>query len=573
VTVRIRHRAGGRRPARPLCDCAAVACFVERAVDAVDLIAIATDRGQPWTVRRAAITSAARLDADAFDVIASTIIAETSGLDDDERMNAHTILDHFINEDREYIARVAANCSRDDFIRQFATIYDEAGRRFLVSPRFPSAADALGWLWDALRAEGGQGSRHPALVARDRLHVPALHAAVLRGYRLRGSMSRLEDLLINAPNGWFALRALIERCKPRQLDTAELQRIEAIVAGRPAPEQIFLSRILGDRCVGRAQRVPAPSPPLPPECRIDAAAAREALRTGVLPDAVTAIDADEESLAQLAAELAPSNDQMVVPRAPPAPSLALSGGAFSLQQSPFRRVDNRSAVRATLRPLVVVASPRAIAIQWHETALDEQDYVRGLVQAIAGRRDPDALWRIVDREPTFLLRLDEGSIALLGPSIDERLVPYLVRFSRSGSSRAFNVLCAIASRIDAPTAEPLMASLLQHWLRELQLVGGSVAERDQYLWKAFARLAENPVLLRTPDVVDTLERATHLRLMAYERRKIVELLVEAPNAYARLEVMLLHASSNEHFWADEIDLLDDACDRLFGHPAGAGTEA
>jgi len=59
----------------------------------------------------------------------------------------------------------------------------------------------------------------------------------------------------------------------------------------------------------------------------------------------------------------------------------------------------------------------------------------------------------------------------------------------------------------------------------------------------------------------------------YERRNIVELLVEAPNAYARFEAMLLHASSNEHFWTDEVDLLDDACDRLFGRPVEAGPEA
>jgi hypothetical protein len=125
-----------------------------------------------------------------------------------------------------------------------------------------------------------------------------------------------------------------------------------------------------------------------------------------------------------------------------------SARAFSLQQSPFQRVDNRSATRAALRPLVVVASPRSVAIHWHEDALDDARYVRGLVQAIASRRDPDALWRVVDREPTFLLRLDEGSIGRLGPSIDERLVPYLMRFAHSGSSQAFNVLCAIASRID-----------------------------------------------------------------------------------------------------------------------------
>ena len=49
--------------------------------------------------------------------------------------------------------------------------------------------------------------------------------------------------------------------------------------------------------------------------------------------------------------------------------------------------------------------------------------------------------------------------------------------------------------------------------------------------------------------------------------------METPNAYARLEAMLLHASMNEHFWTDEIDLLDGACDLLFGRAVKGGSEA
>jgi hypothetical protein len=150
------------------------------------------------------------------------------------------------------------------------------------------------------------------------------------------------------------------------------------------------------------------------------------------------------------------------------------------------------------------------------------------------------------------------------------------RDRRITSSRSLVTFAAIGGdhlrrdqHIDAPAAEPLLADLLQRWLRELQLATVRATATDHHLWKAFARLSESPVLLRTPNAVDTLERATHLRLKARERRSILELLVEAPNAYTRFEAMLLHASVNEHFWTDEVDLLDDVCDRLFGRSTGA----
>jgi hypothetical protein len=110
---------------------------------------------------------------------------------------------------------------------------------------------------------GAGGPRTVAPACPTRRSSPRLPPA-RQHVEARGSADQRAEWLVCLARPHGALQA--EAAGP-----AELRRVAAIIAGRPTGEQILLLRIPRDRRVGRAPRGPAPSPSLPPECRIAAA--------------------------------------------------------------------------------------------------------------------------------------------------------------------------------------------------------------------------------------------------------------------------------------------------------------
>ncbi len=55
----------------------------------------------------------------------------------------------------------------------------------------------------------------------------------------------------------------------------------------------------------------------------------------------------------------------------------------------------------------------------------------------------------------------------------------------------------------------------------------------------------------------------HSNIMWYQKQQIVRVLEKSRRSYVPLESMLLRTENFEHYWSDEVDRLDEACQRLF----------
>jgi hypothetical protein len=538
--------------------------------DAAALVQIATDRTRSWTLRRAAIASAARLPPElALDEIAPCVLAESTDLQDgNSALQGHEQLIALLSSDDGTFVGYAANSAEDAFIARYHALYDDMSKDLIDAGGIPSGQVALGWLWQQFR-EAIERGLDPAKTSLNRLHVPALHAAVLRAYRMLGRARQLESLFATSPNLWFAMRNLVELGRIARLDGAAAARVRSLVAGRSQRDQLFLGRVL-EGITARPRQPPlagledSPSPAATPSDPVEVKHVLEQMGQGRVPSVDNRlVGADLGQWRALVSELTPSRDHRLVVAPPTEPQIAVTSTTFSLRQNSVRRVSNHAEARALLRPLVAIDGPSQVEIPWHTEQLRSGAYVARLGEAIARTGDRDALLRVVKRDPSVLLLWTDWKVLVaLTPLVDERMVPHLMLFTQSGSDESFHTLCTFAAAIDHASVEPLLGALLARWGREIRDQPRRSKNTKDWLWSGFSQMKKSPRLLAAHEAIDILQNATLLPLYHWNKKSVVDVLVRAPQAYALLERLLLRAGMYTTFNHDEIDTLDEACERF-----------
>jgi hypothetical protein len=552
------------------------------------LVRLATSAGTHWQVRRAAILAASRLPYEvALEEIASSVLAERSpfSVDQSNSLTPHSLLATLLqSEAGAMLPRFIAG--RERFVGLFGSIFGAAWAEAMDGP-LPTGEQAANWLFDRLSYHGWPRNGQAADLTLWELRIPLLHAAVLRGFRLCKRTDLLERQLGTAHSEWFLTRCLCELGKVGALNPKKFDEVKAAVAESTWSQSPFIAKVLNT--LGGSHPAPDslhsidPAPAPQPDAKPARIGYVEVvlLLTGhdapgdVQPPVVIEV-ATQQELEHLARLLAPHNDYSQAATTS-TPSVAfMPGGAHAVGGANLKIVDNRAALRRTLRPAVAAANRFGCTISWHRALLlaDQYDqYLQALLDCLVAQDDSNRFYaEWAEHEDILMPSLSNIQRAgQITSYIDDKFLPFLRRNAFAGTDELLEAMCMIAVRIESPRVDEVLASLLYRWTQRFDRKVQAPQHAQNYpLWRAFGALTRHKRFGLVPGWESRLLGVLQCNIMWYQKNQIVRVLEKSRCSYIPLESMLFRTENFEHYWSDEVDRLDEACQRLFGDIAPEG---
>ncbi len=545
--------------------------------ESAHITAVATDPSKPWQCRRAAILAAGRLPYDeALATIAPKVLSEESSfatLDLHHAFAGHELVARLTIQEVPYLLREFQG-GRSAFITNVARLLESIWKESVMFPEeLPSGHRAAEWLYDRLVHYGGPSGDAAERVSNE-LHIPILHAGIVRGFRMARRFDQIEALIPNARSQWLVCRAISEWGKRGGVGVHASAHLHMILAASLFASSPFAANCIKSVSEGRYEAQshpltpPTENPPVATAMGYEAVV--EAIKVGTpLGAGLVVADLTPEHFAQLVQELAPPNDYGR--RWTSAPTqMTLTADGFAVAGARSESIDHNSTTRALLRPALAAANRFGLAVRWHDEMLARGDhvgqrYVSEFLGALVRQGDPVRLRDELEMHGSILLPL----LGVHGASdvsriVDHRLIPVLRRFANAGTDALLETLTWTARCIDDPAVDPLLAQLFHRWTRRFRPLDSSPQHlRSIPLWRAFGNLTGHCRFRQIPNYDLQLAELLKINLQWFHKNAIVAALGDSARMYATHEAMLLRAAPFEHFMRDEVDRLDDAADRLF----------
>lgn len=541
------------------------------------LVALATDRKQLWSVRRAAIAAAGRLPYEAaLAHIESSVMGERSpfGMDAHRSLVAHEALMAALPH-AEWILRQGYQGNRAGFVDYFEPYFEGFFKRSDPTG-LPSSRDAAGWLHDALADDHGS-LRTSTEQLQNALHVPLLQAAVLRALRIQGRADRIDVQLAAAEHVWLAMRALLERSRFPERGQALGDDLQAIAAGSAwAKDWGVIDMIKRLSTPSEANLNPKATPPSE-EARWPVAA-RLSFRTacdmlagsfnGPIPEGYLVLHPIEAHECETLIRLAdPRNDPERGEIAfIPTVSFSHDGHQVTQTRTTFR---GGPSCQERLRKAIAAANRFGLPMAWHMAQLEGaigETYASEFLGCLAAQGDAERFYAaLTASEAELMPALCKGAYVLSAQlEIDHRLIPSLTRFLSVGGDDIFQGLCILANRIDTPEIQPILEGLLCRWNRRFDMRAAHAQNDKAFsLWHGFARLTEHPRFAAIPDWPQQLEATLGAPMAWYRAQSIVRVLENDAGSYVLIEARLFKEANWEHYLEDEVERLDRAAEALF----------
>ncbi|MBY3574324.1 HEAT repeat domain-containing protein [Rhizobium laguerreae] len=540
---------------------------------APELVRLASDPSVHWAIRRAAIWASSRIpDVDSLCMLAPVVLAESSPLtiDDDEHLHCHLYLGDLLENG---IADLVSS-GETEFVELVRSILDVRWNELLWKNNLPDPAEAARWLYKKLMTDPTPSGVEKL---RNAIHVPLLHAAVVRAFRIRHMPQEIESVLANTSSVWLAVKCLAERRKVGDNDPDLGPRLRSILAASPFSDIPFLSRVVDDLegSYGKpaaGAKPPSIVAPAAPVSRVinfteTVSALRGTIDLGIGSDqslALTPLDRNE--IQRLVTLADPSND-------PPSgvtkfiPAMTFTSEGHTVSQETWTS-SGVTTVPERLRPAIAAANRFELSAPWHEERLRSSwntTYVAQFLACLGAQADDDRFYQALDADADILLPVlgKFGGAKAVETFLDERLVPALNRCALLGSDEFFEALCNLAQHVVSRKAIPLLSALLGRWASRVD--GHLPAQPDDSveLWRGLARLKDHPRFRDIPGWRRKLEKALQANIVWSHKRDIVRILETDAGSYIAVEDQLVREEDWAHFYQSEIDMLDDAAERLF----------
>ena len=224
-----------------------------------------------------------------------------------------------------------------------------------------------------------------------------------------------------------------------------------------------------------------------------------------------------------------------------------------------------------IRPALVAANTNGMTIEWHEKMLHRplaDAYVQRILRCVAVAGNSNVLFDLLKQySESFLQVLGSHSICTrLAPLIDGRIVPILGVNVLAGNDEMLESLTRIAQLVETPDIDSVLGLLLKRWTNRFEVSRlQDPIEPSPHFWRAFQNLSNHTRFREIEGWHRILAPVLNSpRLPWYCRRDIARVLEGNSGSYIQLEMLRLRAQDWEHFYDDEIDWLDKACERLFG---------
>lgn len=540
---------------------------------APELIRLATDPSVHWVVRRAAIWASGRLNyAGALQKIAPLVLAESTPLtiDHDDNLHCHSSLGSML----ESGVADLVSWGEAKFVQTVGSILEHEWSDLMPRGILPEPSEAARWLYTSLKKNPSTAGAQDLLNA---LHIPLLHASVVRAFRICGRAQEIEDVLATTSSIWLAVKCLAERRRVVDNDPDLGQRLRRLLSNSACSDTSLLSRVVDDieDSLGKSAAGAKPAPPIVPvEPRprsLDYAETVRALRGASdlgLDDGqpVAIVPLDREEVVRLVALADPANDPPTgVTRFTPAMTFTDEGHVVG--QESWTSTGGTS-VSERLRSAIAAANRFGLPMPWHEQRLRSSwngTYIGHFITSLGAQADADRLYQALESDPDILLPVlgKFGGTTAVEPLLDDRLAPIINRCISLGDDAFFECLCNLVQRVSPQAAIPLLSGLLSRWASRFELTSPDCQAENIELWRGFARLKEHP---RFHDIAGwrrILENVLSATMRWFHKQDIVRVLETDAASYVTIENRLSREENWVHFYQCEIDRLDEAAERLF----------
>jgi hypothetical protein len=541
--------------------------------EASNLIRTACDRKEHWQVRRAAILSAGRLHSkEVMREIAGSVLTEKSTFSLDQNssfLGHHVLADMSLEFARDLQGRYLA---KKEWCHDLvAEVFDLKTSKAMFSYGTPSGTAAAKWFFEQLEANHWPGHLSGADHVNNQLHIPILHAAVLRGLRLCDCQDIIEELIAYTDTEWVLMRALCEWLKERTISKEEWDRIVRLVANNPLGSASAVKNVLNNYKPASFQKIVPYKEESKLTCRKMAYAdIKQILKNGdIQTDVPLKIEnLNKEQFLELIQVLSPSRDYRQGWK-PTEPKVTFIDKGYSVKGTKSYSIEMFPKIRKALRYALVAANDFNIRIFWHHNLLEsgkaDTHYLKGVLAALGTSGDSQTLYNELEAYgDMYLMQLtDSDCYKIVEKSFDQRIVPLLKRWSHYGNDELLEVLCRIASCISDGSVDGVLAGLFHRWYQSLKIKCRVQHSDDIHLWRALNYLKSNPRFSHIPDYDFRLAELLRLNIPWYKKNDIIEILANSPRVYCNMESLLMKAAPFEHYFQDEVDRLDRAGQQLF----------
>ncbi|CAE6827947.1 HEAT repeat domain-containing protein [Xanthomonas arboricola] len=540
---------------------------------APQLVALAIDTTVCWTVRRAAIWSAGRLPFDsALAQIAPEVLAEHSPmvLGQEEYLEIFPTLVEVLRTGVVTLVPAGEAYFTDTVIKILERWRSESQFR----DRLPPSDEAARWLYASLASDATSVGMSRLL---NTLHLPLLHAATVRALGFCGRRIEIESILRNTQSVWLATKCMIALHAIAGNDPDFGPRLRHILSTARSGGAASLGRIAGQLTFRPNQR-DAPmgastvtsTPVLAPNPLLGYAEAMRALRgTPRLFDPsrpVALAPLSREELQRLIAMADPANDPTTFTERFTAGMVFTESGHVVGQRSSTS--NNTVSIPERLRPVIVAANRYALRIPWHSDRLQGpwgDSYAVHFLASLGLQGDADHFYEALEADPDVLLPAlsKPAGIAAAGGMVDDRLAPTLRRCLSLGDESFFESLCILAGKLSRTAAVPVLTGLLRRWVSSFVSETPDLQADKDEMWRGFARLSEHSSFRDIADWRKSLEGVLDTRIDFYRKQSITRTLEVDPGSYLVVEKQLAQEVDWVHYRRSEIDMLDEAAERLF----------
>lgn len=556
-----------------------------RSVSEADwLVQVGTDTAQHWQIRRAAILAASVLPFTvALEKIYSTIMNERSSftIDDHPSLLMHSLLIPLVLNERDGLLRFFLR-GKESFTEFWGEILQNWTKGSIYAVETNMGNRSADWLFDRLKFHGWPHNQNAQDLILNELHIPILHAAVLRGLRLTGRIDLIEKLVPEADIEWLLIRALCEWAKQLGRKPEDINHLKILVSQSPFEKNAYVINCLKN-ISPKKEAQPIRTSPSDGNAEPDKIALVyddivKALEVGQLPGKppYVLVDLSKEQISLLVEELDPKRDYKTR-QVSTDPKLGFTRSGPSIRGTKQESIERHKSVREALRPALAAANNFDVNILWHENLLSgiqsygryehiADQYTAAFLGSIAAKQDLDHFYAELEKYSDLIIP-KLGKLIHIQPVrklIDNRLIPFLRIYANAGTDDMFELLCRLASCIENASIDPILAELFFRWYYRFNRSEISIQHHGNFpLWRAFNCLKNHSRFRIIPDYDLRIMEILSCNLYWIDRDYLIETISESPRCYTKIETMLMRATSFEHFLRDDIDKLDAIAQRLF----------
>ncbi|MCY4557716.1 MAG: hypothetical protein OXF79_15315 [Chloroflexi bacterium] len=547
---------------------------------APNLVEIGNNRSLSWQLRRAAINAAGFLPFEVALKHMLEILQErsTTLTDESTNLNAHSFLCWLLQNGAHMLTGLFAT-SRDQFVSVVSEMFVDGTKGSLDAPVFGVGQEVGEWAYCQLSTAGWPDNPEALDVVINELSKPLLYSAILRSLRRVGRTDLIAVEMQKADRPWFAIKCILECIRGGYAGPEDESRLREYIAKSVVANNQRVQRCIEEvASAGQSKQRTTITPRIPEALAFRGLSFAEAVRLLNVGESSSPLDAGipvllEQVNCQQFKELVqladPVNDADLGEETY-LPGISFTSGGYTVASRQISYSGGQETPGSLIRPAIVAAKSYGVEIHWQEGMFEGTfvgQNVERVLKCIAVSGNAEMLYELLRRYPEdFLEPLGSHSICEhMAPLIDARMVPIVASNLTTGTAATLESLSELAGMIVSPEIDKVLTFLFARWFGQFQ--AGQLGENldsNHHFWRAFRNLTSHPRFEKIDDWPGKLALVLYSRELAWFRKQDVARVLERdPRSYIHLENVLFKSQDWEHFAQEEIDLLDESCNRLF----------